>query len=92
MSSACQNRFWREMSHVCQPRVVKSGTVLKIGFRNVVVRLIIVLNCQPHVFTGVRRCIKNKHVVVTAGHLQVPCAVERLIGFLVDRIDQLGMF
>ena len=92
MSSACQMFLARNVARICQPRGVKSGTILKIGFRNVVVILIIVLNCEPHVFTGVRRCIKNKDVVVTAGHLQVPCAVERLIGFLVDRIDQLGMF
>ena len=43
-------------------------------------------------FVGVRLCIKGERVVVTAGHLQVPCAVERLFGSLVEGIAQLGMF
>ena len=54
--------------------------------------LVVVLNCELHVFTGMSLCIKGERVVVTAGHLDVPCAVELLFGSLVQGISQLGMF
>ena len=61
---------------------LRSGTILKIEFRNVVGLLVVALTCEPHVFIGGRLCIPGERVVVTAGHLEPPCAVERLIGFL----------
>ena len=58
----------------------------------IVGKLVVVLNCGLHVFVGVRFCIKGRRVVFTTGHLQVPCAVERLIGYVVDGFALLGMF
>ena len=43
-------------------------------------------------FVGLRFCIKGSRVVFTVGDLQVPCAVERLIGYVVEGIALLGMF
>ena len=54
--------------------------------------LVVVLNCELHVFTGMCLCIKGERVVVAAGHFQVACAVKRLFGSLVEGIVQLGMF
>ena len=64
--------------HELATSTLRSGTILKIDFRNVVGALVVVLNCGPHVFIGGRLCIKGERVVVTASHLEVPCAVERL--------------
>ena len=52
----------------------------------------VVLNFELHVFTSMRLCINGERVVVTAGYLQVLCAVEWLFGSLVEGIAQLGMF
>ena len=57
------------------PKGLKSGTILKIKFRNVVGELVATLNRE---FTGARFCTKGRRVVFTAGHPRVPCAVERL--------------
>ena len=74
------------------PTGLRSGTRLNIEFRNVVGELVVVLNCEFQVFVGVRFCVGGRRVVFTTGHLQIPCAVERLIGYVVEGIALLGMF
>ena len=46
---------------------LRSGTILKIGFRNIAGELGVVLNREFEMIVGVRFCL-----------LQVPCAVERV--------------
>ena len=58
----------------------------------IVGELVVVLNCEFHVFVGVRFCIKGRRVVFATGHLQVPCAVGRLNGNVDEGIALLGMF
>ena len=79
----------KNLARTCKLHGLRSGAIPKIEFRNVVGILVIALNCEPHVFIGARLCIKGERVVVIAGHLEVPCQVERLI---VEGIAQLGMF
>ena len=62
------------MAHViafASPTGLRSGTILKIKFRNVVGELVVFLNREFQVFAGVRFCIEGRRVVFTTGHIQV---------------------
>ena len=55
----------------------RSGTILKIEFRNVVGELVVVLNREFQVPVGVRFCIEGRRVFSTTGHFQALTSRER---------------
>ena len=72
---------------------LRSGTILKIEFRNVVGELVLVLNLEFQAFVGVLSCIEGRRVVFATGHLQAPCAVERLTRVdVLFQGDEMNMF